>query len=549
MFERHRGHIAALAGSWLLLQACTGSIGEGPLPTAPPAQPADCHLDPGETLVRRLTRYEFSNTIKDVLDVEVGSAVDLLPADPRAEGFSNTADALVVSYQHVEAYDSLSETIAAGVDWSTFVDKHTSCTDFSAGCQNDFIESLGLEMFRRPLKAAERDLFSPLFTVVNEEGDDFATAAQLVVRAMLQSPQFLYRVEDQVTAPAYDVVRELNSYEVATRMSYLLWGSSPDSALMTAAAANELQTDEQLRAQVERMLDKPRARETARRYMREWLALDSLDTLSRDPIQYPEWDADLASEVKEETLALFDQLVWEEPTAFRNILTSQFTFASERVANLYGLENVTSGVNEYDLSDVPERVGLLSHASFQAVNGIGNRPSMVARGIFMLYGMLCRSVDAPPAQVDTSMPQALEDQSQRYYSGLRLENKVCVTCHSQFDPLAYAFERYDGIGRYRLQDDDGNALEQDGWFVSSLNDEPVPYDNIEEYAQILADSEAVQRCFVEKPLQFAIGRPVEKSDTCTMDRVVEATAEGGGQYQSMVMAIALDPTFRQIAAE
>ncbi len=369
-FARYRHRFLALAGSWLALQACAGEIGEGPNQLdGPPKQPADCALDAKDTLARRLTRYEFTNTVKDILSVDVGAQIDLIPADPRTEGFSNTADGLVVSFKHVEGYDELAESIASQVDWSSFVAEHTSCTDFTEACENQYLNSLGLQMFRRPLIDAERDLFSPLFEVVQAEGDDFAMGAQLVLRAMLQSPQFLYRLEHQVTASPNDAVRALSPYEVATRLSYLLWGSTPDDNLLQAAKANQLTSDEQLRAQVQRMLKEPQARVTARRYMREWLALDSLNTMTRDPQVYPEWDAELAEQMKEETLALFDELVWEEPSAFTDILTSQFTFASERLANLYGLDNATSGVNRYELDDVPERGGLLSHASFQAVNG------------------------------------------------------------------------------------------------------------------------------------------------------------------------------------
>ncbi|MEM7156936.1 MAG: DUF1592 domain-containing protein [Myxococcota bacterium] len=515
--------------------------------------PQACASEQGASVVRRLTTVEYVNTVHDMFGVDITSDAEaLLPADLRSEGFSNQVSGLLVTYDHIEAYHDLAELIVAQLpDPLAVLNAHAACTEFTAECERGFIGSLGRLVWRRPLLEPEVESLRRNFTAALEEGDGFGTGAALVLHALLQAPQFLYRLEDELPADGQPGdLRELSDYEVASRLSYLLWSSSPDDALFEAAAAGQLHTTEQLQAQVERMLAQPRAKETALRYVGDWLALDGLPTINRDPEQYPEFSVALANDMREETLRVAEELLWEERAPITALLTADFTWATPQLAALYGIENPGEGWQRYSLAEVPHRLGVLTHAGVQAINGHGNRPSIVERGLFVLRGVLCSSVAAPPAEVDTSMGELEPGQSPRYYSEQRLANATCNACHGQFDPMGWAFEPYDGIGRWQSHDELGNPLQQDGWLTDPATGQGIPFETTEEFAHVIAENEQADWCVgVRKPLQFAMGRPLGLDDACMSEQIATAAAEAGGSYHALVTAIVTHDSFRHVRAE
>jgi hypothetical protein len=507
---------------------------------------------PPQHLVRRLTATEYVNTIQDTLGVDISAeAAAHLPAELRSEGFSNSAAALLVTFDHVEAYHDLATVIVQRIpDLPGLISAHTSCTDFAEACETELTANLGLELWRRPLTDEELASFGGIFDTVQEEGETFTDAGGLLVQALLQTPPFLYRLEDEYpTGGSLGEIRALDDWEIATRLSYLVLGSSPDQALLAAASAEQLHTPEQIEAQVRRLLELPRARETSLRYVEDWLALSGLLNLNRDPAIYPGFTTELGAAMREETLALADELLWEQRAPIESLLTADFTYASPELAAFYGFTDPGPGLQRYDLSDAEHRLGLLTQAGVLAINGHGNRPSIVERGLFVLGGMMCGSVVAPPANVDTSMADLEPDQSARYYSQARLDNATCASCHSQFDSLGYAFEPFDGVGQWQETDEFGNALQQDGWYFEKPGGDPIPYADAREFAQLLATSERVYECVaVRKPLQFAVGRPLESEDACRTEGVALALAETDGSYQELMVAIATHDAFRHIRA-
>lgn len=221
----------------------------------------DVALDPGPQLVRRLTNYELINTVEDVLGVNIEDVASLLVDDIRAaDGFSNAAQGLFVSLGHVEGWERVGRAISDRLALDTVTERFAPCTEFTSECIDPTIASLGLTLFRTPLAAEEIAPFRGLFDVVADEDDPFEVAVGLLVEAMVQSPQFLYRLEIQ-TADDGPEIRQTNDFEMATRLSYLVWQSAPDEQLLQAAQAGELRTPEQIQGQVERMLGTERARQ------------------------------------------------------------------------------------------------------------------------------------------------------------------------------------------------------------------------------------------------------------------------------------------------
>lgn len=513
----------------------------GDIPSADECEATD--VAPGPALDRRLTNWEFAHTIEDVFDIDVRSDVDdSFDADLRTEGFTNTSTTLIVNLQRVQSYESMAEAIVSRIDnFGDFVEQHASCSELETECQESFTRSIGETLFRRPLNDEEVSNFEPIFEAVSEEGDGFEIAAQLVVEAMLQSPQFLYRLEVQE-----DEVRSLNGYEMASRLSYLVWDSAPDTELMRAAEAGELETPEGIETQVRRLLDDPRSMRASERFVRDWLALDRLEDFDRDEELYPEYNRDLGRAMLAETVAVAQKVLREDNRPISDLLRTRTTLVDRELAEFYGFADPRDGVNEYDLSEHPERRGILTHAGVLANAGGGNEPSLVERGLFLLNNVMCETVAAPSLDIAIEFMPSEPGKTQRTYSEERMAQTSCAGCHSQFDPLGYGLEQFDGVGMRMTHDLSGNELETHGYFYDFAERTDKEYTDVDDYMQALADSSTVQDCLIKKPVQRALGRSLVANDACLLADVKSRYLESGATYDELIVAIATNPNFRHI---
>lgn len=508
--------------------------------------PGECEaLDPGPNLVRRLTRDEYISTVQTALGVEIeADALAVLPAELRADGFQNTSAGLVSSLAHVEGYSELAELAVGRIaDVDGFIGRYTTCTTFEPACTEAFVDGLGAELLRSPVQDVERDNLVVLFAAAQTEGDGFDVGALLVTEAMLQSPRFLFRIEGEAGDGS---VRAADGYEMATRLSYFIWGGPPDQALLEAAGADALRTDEEVEAQVMRMLADARIRETGDRFVSDWVHLSRLDGMVRDPDLFPDWDPAIGAAMATETRTFFEQLLFDRNQPVRELFRAQFTFVSPELATYYGLGAPDPVTGEVDVSAVSERGGILTHGSVLTIGG--NESSMVSRGLFMLDTFLCGTISSPPDGVDTTPPDLEPGKTQRFYSEQRVANDACTGCHSIMEPVSWGLERFLADGRYYETDHFGNALREDG-FVQVPGVEATEYDNVEELGEILANAEGVQSCFAQKNLQFALGRPLLSSDDCTVETMLDVFESSETTYSDLVLAIALSPGFRTIRTE
>ncbi|MEM9071553.1 MAG: DUF1592 domain-containing protein [Myxococcota bacterium] len=535
----------------LLCAACTGTIGDRAEPPsipdtdleAFPGQEFACVSDavPGPNLVRRLTVNEYVATVAGALDVDVSDVAPAeIPPEPPSDGFSNTAATLVVSLAHVEAYEALSETILERVDLTALLDRYAPCRE--SRCEADTIDALALRLYRAPILPEERNALLPLFAAVREEGGDFEEGTALVLRAMLQSPRFLYRTEVELG----DGVRELSGYEMASRLSYLVWGAPPDDELFAAAERNDLRSDEAIIAAIDRMLADPRATLAATTFASEWLDLDRLDLLTRDEERFPEWTPELGRAMKAETTAFVDTILMKDKRPLRDLFGAQFTIASPELAAHYGLPEPDAD-GFIDLQSVPERGGLLTQGSVLTVGG--NESSMVMRGLFLLNTILCLDLDSPPEGVDTTPPEVESGRSQRFYSEVRVEDASCRGCHAQMEPLAWGLEPYDATGIFRTEDEHGNALQQDGSVRFASSAPPVAYASSEELMQVLAGADRVRDCMSLQASRFAMGRKLLASDGCALRDLRERLSTSDGTYRDLLIAIATSSMFRTLQGE
>lgn len=503
-------------------------------------------VDPGPNLVRRLTVNEYVNTVRAVVGVDVEvEAIALLPAELRADGFTNTASGLISTLDHIESYDALAEIAVARIpDLGAFVATWASCTDFTDACERDYVEALGLRAFRRPLTADEVDLLVPVFDAAAAEGESFEVGAGLVLEAMLQSPPFIYRLEDETSGT---VARALDGFEIASRLSYLLWSGPPDDELLDAAAADTLTTDDQITAQVERMLADPQARAASVGFVADWLHLSRLDHLPRDPERFPDWSTDIGRAMQDETTAFFASIAWEQDRALVDLFSAQEAWLTPDLAAYYGLPPAGEGLQAYDVSGVPERGGILTQGSLLTIGG--DESSMVSRGLFVLQTLLCGDLASPPPGIDTTPPEVEPGKSQRDYSEERTNNASCAGCHIQMEPLAWGLERFVADGTYRTEDWLGNPLREDGYLLLPGEGEEKPYTTVGEMMDLLAGSDRVRECLALKGTQFAVARPLLESDTCSIDGLQASFAASDGTWRDLVLGITLSPGFRSIRVE
>ena len=460
----------------------------------------------------------------------------MLPADTRAPARTSSR-AQTTTFDHVLGFAALGEAAAEAVDLAPF----TACVDMTLDCARPFVAALGERLFRRPLRAVEVEGFLPLFDVVATEGEGFDVAARLVVRAMVQSPQFLYHLED------WSAGERVSPRELASRISYLVWASGPDQALRDAADAGALDTPAGIEAEVRRLAEDPRALTASLAFVEDWIALERLEQAVRG------LDDATKAAMRAETEAFTRDVLWGDARGgLLDLITADWTYLAPELAEVYGLE-APDAMTPVDLSGVPERRGLLTQPAVLASHANGNRPSVVSRGLFLLRALTCRDIPDPPAGVDTTTTSLPETASERARSEERLDPGTgeCGLCHRAFDPLAYAFEPFDGTGRYQTVDAHGNATREDGWIPSEDGEVLRGYDDVDELIDGLAELPAVHRCLAEKPLVYALRRGLGEgaSDRCLVLQVEDAARRGGGTYVDLLVAIATHPTFLRLAPE
>ena len=511
---------------------------------------------PGSTWLQRLTVEEYIATVRSSVGIDIsGPARDLLPPDVRADGFSNTAYNLNVDLGLIDAYAQLATAIVERMDVVTFAARFSDNKLLTDDGMRGLIGKVGLWLLRGPLTDDEIAAFRGISTTVASSGGDFPEVLRYVVEAMLQAPRFVYRIENQrgdgTTYPISD-------YELASRLSYILWGGPPDEELMRAIDEGRLYDCDDVSTQVRRMLEDPRAIDRSCRFLHEWLDLDRLDHLRPHPDHFPGWDARLAADMRRETLAFFRELAWEQKRPLTDLLNAQSTWLTPRLAEHYRLgltpdasgsgaaKNVSAStlpggtaraLARYDLSAVPGRGGLLTHGSVLTVGG--DEASMVSRGLFVLRDLLRGSVQDPPPCVDTTPVPTRLGLTQRGIAEERLANPACGGCHAKFEPLAFGLERFDGLGAYHVEDEHGNPLRDDGEVLFPGTDTAIAYTSSAELMDLLAASDRVAECLTWKVTQFALGRPLSPTDAPILSKIHETARQAGGTYTSLITAIVM----------
>lgn len=498
---------------------------------------SDEHIDPAAHLLltnpkkfpRRLTTSEYIATVKAATGVDIEKeARKLLPNDLRTDGFSNTAYNLGVDLKHVEAHAQLANLIVEKLNVQKFANRFSSNRKTNQKAIRPHLQTLGTWVLRGPLPDHEIDLYQGIVTSVGASGGDFDTAFAYVLRGMFQSPRFLYRIESEGSPDAY---------ELASRLSYLVWGSPPDQELFNSARNNLLYNPDQIHKQVTRMLKDPRALVQSLTFISEWLNLNHLQNLQPNQKEFPFWNPKLAEDMRRETLAFSKHLLWEEQRPLGDLLNARITFLTPSLAKHYGLKPKAAMFTKYDLSNTP-RGGLLTQGSLLTIGG--DEASMVTRGLFVLHDLLRGSVKDPPPGVDTTPVPSAPGLSQRKVAERRMLDQSCGGCHVKFEPLAFGLEQYDGLARYTTRDHFKNELRQDGEILIPGTPAPVEYKTSRELMDLLAKSPRVRQNIIWKLTQFSLGRPIATTDRLHLDKLLEKVRDRQ-TYQNVILHLATSP--------
>ena len=498
---------------------------------------SDEHIDPAAHLLltnpkkfpRRLTTSEYIATVKAATGVDIEKeARKLLPNDLRTDGFSNTAYNLGVDLKHVEAHAQLANLIVEKLNVQKFANRFSSNRKTNQKAIRPHLQTLGTWVLRGPLPDHEIDLYQGIVTSVGASGGDFDTAFAYVLRGMFQSPRFLYRIESEGSPDAY---------ELASRLSYLVWGSPPDQELFNSARNNLLYNPDQIHKQVTRMLKDPRALVQSLTFISEWLNLNHLQNLQPNQKEFPFWNPKLAEDMRRETLAFSKHLLWEEQRPLGDLLNARITFLTPSLAKHYGLKPKAAMFTKYDLSNTP-RGGLLTQGSLLTIGG--DEASMVTRGLFVLHDLLRGSVKDPPPGVDTTPVPSAPGLSQRKVAERRMLDQSCGGCHVKFEPLAFGLEQYDGLARYTTRDHFKNELRQDGEILIPGTPAPVEYKTSRELMDLLAKSPRVRQNIIWKLTQFSLGRPIATTDRLHLDKLFEKVRDRQ-TYQNVILHLATSP--------
>ena len=391
----------------------------------------------------RLTHQQWENSVRDLLKLTAAPGLSATFAgDPPNGTFSNNERALFVTSNHRTDYERAAEDLARRV--ATNAQARTAIG--ASGNAANFIRAFGRRAFRRPLEAAEQQRYEALFAsaaTLYTSGDAFANGVELVVRAMLQSPYFLYRTELGTDGTP------LSSFEIASKLSFLLRDTIPDDALLDAAERNELGTPEAVTQRAQTMLDAPEALPVLARYHSELFGLFRYDTIDKDPTAFPTYNTAMNADFMEADRLFFNGL-FQQGQGLREILTSTVAFVNAATAPLYGVSASGSGFTQVTLG--PERPGFLTRLGFLAFNANLREPDPIHRGVEISHRVLCSDL-APPNGEIPPLPAAMPGQTNRERVTAHTGQGECAGCHvSIINPLGFAFENFDAIGRIRTMD-------------------------------------------------------------------------------------------------
>jgi hypothetical protein len=512
----------------LSLAGCVGSMARGHdrAATAGTAAPA-----PAVTSLRRLTRREYDNTVRDLLGdtrgLGAGFAADALGPSGFTTGGTITG---VEAVQYLDAAEALAEAAVRRLD---VLLPCRPARDGDERCAARFLAQFGRRAWRGPVGADELARITAVYRDARARGASFGRGVELALTAMLAAPRFLYHRED-LPGP------RPSPHDVAARLSYFLWQTMPDAQLLALADSGALAEPAVVEEQARRMLADPRAQAAVVQFQSDWLGLDEGGAIEKDRGRFPDWTPELRASVEAETPRFVTRVLLEGDGRLETLLTARSTWVDDRLARLYGLPRPPAGtVAEVEFPAAAGRSGVLTQAQLLARNASPIATSPTRRGKVVRERLLCQPLPPPPPNADMTPPRPKPGASIRDQVSDHALTLACAECHDRMDPIGFAFEGFDAIGRAQ-QTDAGKPIDSSGELEGTDIDGKVS--GADELGRRLADSDQARRCLVAQMFRFAFGRR-ERDGEPALRAAYEAFRASDGNVRELMLALTTTEAF------
>ena len=409
------------------------------------------------------------------------------------------------------------------------------------GCARRILSDLARRAYRRPVADADLADLMPFYSAGRKEGD-FDFGIQRAVERLLVSPQFLFRIEREPTGIARNTAFPVNNLELASRLSFFIWSSIPDEELLSAAINGTLKNPDVLEKQVRRMLADPRSESLITNFAAQWLFLGDVALKEPDPLLFRHFDDSLRSAMVRETELFLGSVLLSDRSVLR-LLDADYTFVNERLAEHYGMPNVKgSDFRRVALPPGSPRGGLLGQGSILTLTSYPTRTSPVLRGKYVLENLLASPPPPPPADVpalNTAGEKRGETLTLRDAMVQHRANPACSGCHSAMDPIGFAMENFDAVGRWR-EHDAGKTIDSSGVLPGG-----IAFDGVAGLKKVLLDQpEPFISAFTEKLMMYAVGRNVQYYDMPAVRKIVHDSAKENYTFASLVLNLVKSAPFQ-----
>ncbi|MBL8957425.1 MAG: DUF1592 domain-containing protein [Myxococcaceae bacterium] len=498
----------------------------------------DPNTEVGVSGIRRLSRVELDQTLADVLGDTASPAQQHIAPDP-TNPYDNEFKQQLPSAALIESLERIATEVADRLIASpTRFAEEVGCTPqgpSDAACLRSFVETFGLRALRRPLTEDEVLGFLGLQTFA-VEANDFKVGVKLVVMAMLQEPEFVYRVEIGTPVAGREGVQKLNDWHVASRLSYFLWGTTPPPWLLDAAKNGQLQTSAGVRSAAQRLIDDPRAQANVERFHALWLAYHRLPHAPN-----------LTSAMQAESAALVTKVVFQDKGDYFDLFTSEQTYINQTLATHYGITVFSGGATGFAWTPyrTAPRKGILSHGSVLSAGAKFSDTSPTQRGIFIRERLFCQSVPPPPPGVNVDeIPSSPTSNCKIDRYSAHASVGGCKSCHQNFDPVGFGIENFNRAGQFRATDDGQPSCAISGQGeLTGLPGGTQAFQGVVGLADLMVGSGDLEACTVKQVYRFAMGRREEAFDLGLLDKLTASFKDHNRSFQGLLLDLVSDETF------
>jgi hypothetical protein len=517
----------------------SGAAGGGGSPTGGAAAtggtggtepPLDCSQPKAATVpLRLLTASQYDHSVLDIFGIS---------GEPSA-GFGGGLDDIALE-QRANVAAAVATEAAANLAWAPC---RPPASGSATACEQQIIDTIGAKLYRHPLSEGERAELKKLFDAGIAE-KDFATGVEWFLTAILQAPDFMYEVARPQPSETPGTVLPLAPHEYASRLAYFIWDGPPDDALATAAAAGTLDDPAGRDAQVSRMLSDAKFSRGLEEFYRGWLSLKGFAEIARDE---SEFDQEVITALSTSLLMSATELYKAPNPNITSLFSGDTYYLNDVLRGFYGVSGTGTAFTAVSMPGENRR-GILTHPGMMALLARPNESFPIGRGLHLLRTILCQVISAPPPDLEIPpQPPLQSGVSTRQRLEMHTASEICQGCHAMINPAGFSFESFDEVGRFRATDH-AVAVDSSGTLDLGLADIDGTFATGDELLQKLGQSPTVRACFAEKYLDFAVARPSQQADACSL-RTLRESFGASGDLKQLIVSVAASDSFRMRLAE